>query len=719
MFVYEKNEELRGHLLESWFVERLAAFTTLTEKKKYVQECLLACSPEDNNCPFILSNLTFAHFSNFLSTRTRSRGKNKGQPNSLGVSSYDMAKSALVHLYRMSKYDIPAEFADNLKIFMKGMKRHVAAKKMEDGDSGIIGKKKMDFKVYEKICELFMPEEGEEYLFARCFLTLEWNLMARSESIVHAHFFHITWEDDCLAFRFAKSKTDQTGRNSDQVWHVYATPNNPYVCPVLALATYIFANPSLTNVENFTEADREGNVSGRLFPGGDQYGRFMDCLRRVVEKNQGVFLALGIRPGDLGSHSARKGACSFAAAGSTVCPPMVSICLRAMWSMGSVKERYLQFEKAGDQYLGRVVSGLDVNDVSFAISPPYFECGDNEDDVREEILTLLKEFTVGGHGIRGEIFQLLYFCFASLCYHFDFLVEVLPKRNKLQASPFFTHIPNYAREAATVRFPWNKTASTPSFTGLPPHVSILAQIESLKVALEEAKDSIIGGVKADLDGRRLGSQSYFDKEEIIKKMGELHSELLRRVEVVGRRSATVLQAGGNDAGHEVTVGGSDSVSSLSVDASASVTLVEQGSGKKYQYFYSAGAMSRVPANFVFPKMSLMTLITSWFCGNESMKTVPFKLLAATEIKNTKERYKLSQMKTLMLAVEIAAKRVGTWDAFARRGAWDVGSTVRLFESIHHYFRYPSKIKRRNAQISWQTVFNLFKSHGKVFATDLD
>ncbi len=88
-------------------------------------------------------------------------------------------------------------------------------------------------------------------------------------------------------------------------------------------------------------------------------------------------------------------------------------------------------------------------------------------------------------------------------------------------------------------------------------------------------------------------------------------------------------------------------------------------------------MSRVPANFVFPKMSLMTSITSWFCGNEIMKTVPLKLLTATEIKNAKERYKLSQMKTLILAVEIAVKRVGTWDAFARRGAWDVGSTVRL------------------------------------------
>ena len=62
---------------------------------------------------------------------------------------------------------------------MKGTKRHVAAKKMEDGDSRIVSEKKMDFKVYKLICELFMVEVGKEYIFARCFLTLEWNLMAR------------------------------------------------------------------------------------------------------------------------------------------------------------------------------------------------------------------------------------------------------------------------------------------------------------------------------------------------------------------------------------------------------------------------------------------------------------------------------------------------------------------------------------------------------------
>ncbi len=128
------NDKWRDHLLESWIVERLAEFARLTKKKKYAQECFLACSREDNNCPFILLNLTFIHFSNFLSTRSRSRGKNKGQPNSLGVASYDQAKSAFVHLYRMSKYDLPVEFAEDLKIFMKGIKQHVAAKK--DGGWG-------------------------------------------------------------------------------------------------------------------------------------------------------------------------------------------------------------------------------------------------------------------------------------------------------------------------------------------------------------------------------------------------------------------------------------------------------------------------------------------------------------------------------------------------------------------------------------------------------
>ncbi len=220
---------------------------------------------------------------------------------------------------------MPMDFAEKLKMFMKGMKRHVATKNMEGGDCQIIGKKKMDYKVYEKICELFLKEEQEEFLFACCFLTLEWNLMARSESIVFAHLFHITWEDDCLVFWFARSKTYQMGRNRDQLWHVYAKLMSPATCPVLALVSYIFANPGLT------DSDRDGY--GRLFLAGDQYGRFMDCLRRVIKKNLNKFVTLGISPCDLGLHSAWNRPCSYASTGSTVCPPMVSICLQAQYGV--------------------------------------------------------------------------------------------------------------------------------------------------------------------------------------------------------------------------------------------------------------------------------------------------------------------------------------------------------------------------------------------------
>jgi hypothetical protein len=186
------------------------------------------------------------------------------------------------------------------------------------------------------------------------------------------------------------------------VWHIYATPDNPATCPVLALACYIFANPGLTE-QSYESAvageEAEGDVgqsAGCLFPGGNQYDRFMDCLRWVVENNFDVFLALGTSLGDLGSHSARKGASSYASAGSTVCPPMVSICLRAMWSMGSVKERYLQYEKAGDQYLDRVVSGLDINSIAFATSPPFFNTADQGE--RDQIWSLVKDYMVGEGG---------------------------------------------------------------------------------------------------------------------------------------------------------------------------------------------------------------------------------------------------------------------------------------------------------------------------------
>ena len=127
-------------------------------------------SPQDDNCPFILSNLTFEQFSNFVTQRKARRGKGQGLSMSLGNASYE--------LFRMSKYAMQTNFFDNLKQFTKGIRRHVADKKVLEGDVTMVGKKKMGFNVYKKICEKFLQEGGEEYIFSHAFVTLEWNLMA-------------------------------------------------------------------------------------------------------------------------------------------------------------------------------------------------------------------------------------------------------------------------------------------------------------------------------------------------------------------------------------------------------------------------------------------------------------------------------------------------------------------------------------------------------------
>jgi hypothetical protein len=148
-----------------------------------------------------------------------------------------------------------------------------------------------------------LKEEGKELIFARAFLCLEWNIMARCKNVVHAHILRIEWNADSLVFCFVKSKGGQTGLNSVREWHVYANPHNHKICPVLALACYIFSNLGvfLAAVDDkVVEGGRAGTQKECLFPGGNQYGRFMDCLLRILAKYSEEIYALGILPGNLG-----------------------------------------------------------------------------------------------------------------------------------------------------------------------------------------------------------------------------------------------------------------------------------------------------------------------------------------------------------------------------------------------------------------------------------
>ena len=128
----------------------LNARGNINQKKKYAKNCCQEMSPDDDNCPFILSNVTFVIFSDFVTQRKARKGKGRGKSMCLGNSSYEQFQSALKHLFRMSKYTMDPNFFVSLKQFTKGIRHHVADKKVIEGDVSIIGKKKMGFDVWTR-----------------------------------------------------------------------------------------------------------------------------------------------------------------------------------------------------------------------------------------------------------------------------------------------------------------------------------------------------------------------------------------------------------------------------------------------------------------------------------------------------------------------------------------------------------------------------------------
>ena len=94
---------------------------------------------------------------------------------------------------------------------------------------------------------------------------------------------------------------------------------------------------------------------------------------KLLLKHDNCITGIGVNIFDLGTHYYRKGVATMVAAGCTVSPPIVSICVRAGWVMGGVKDKYLKRESAGDQHVVRCASCLPILSMDFPVSPPYFD----------------------------------------------------------------------------------------------------------------------------------------------------------------------------------------------------------------------------------------------------------------------------------------------------------------------------------------------------------
>ena len=147
--------------------------------------------------------------------------------------------------------------------------------------------------------------------------------------------------------------------------------------------------------------------------------------------------------------------------------------------------RYIKYENAGDQFVGHAVCGLPIMLKEFAVCFPYFDftsCEDESEKDRHKFTIdawIHKRLPSKAQENEG-IFYLVKCFVASLVYHENFLKENLHACSELRCNVFMTDtVPS--KDLFRTAFPWGATEDTPGITGIPPHTTLLAEIENLGV----------------------------------------------------------------------------------------------------------------------------------------------------------------------------------------------------------------------------------------------
>ena len=354
--------------------------------------------------------------------------------------------------------------------------------------------------------------------------------------------------------------------------------------------------------------------------------------------------------------------------GCTVSPPMTSICLRAGWTKGGVKDKYLHFEKAGDQFVGRCVSGLDVLSAEFAVSPAFFEFTNAKD--QEEVKNLIETCC---DDISPCTAQVVSFCIASLYFHFEYLRDNLPRENLLWSCCIMMDRNVAVSNMVRIAYPWEHCDVCVRLTGIPPHVMILAQMERVLRSQETMPQQIMKTIIEQLDERDVSIGLSMNS---IKELFETsHSRLENRL-------SAFIDNRNN--------GGSNNV--------------ERRQSNRVQIHSYGGKFHLLPEGYSFPRMSLQAMLNHWFLPDFNDNVPAFRILKGGDVVSVKRgRQNINEMKNLVVMVEKVARDKGVW--IEDQSMWDAELVSIMYYGIMDKFKIPDA--KRCEQFSWATIYKHF------------
>ncbi|OQR94728.1 hypothetical protein THRCLA_22218 [Thraustotheca clavata] len=343
---------------------------------------------------------------------------------------------------------------------MKELKQSIENDSTGNIHSSKVGKEPISMDTYQYLAQKML---GSDSTFTRTFMIILWNLMCRSPSSLNIKHDQIKWYNDALCIEFSNMNEDEPGQQYPR--HIYANPVMPWICPILALGMYW----------STCQFDRSCD---QLFEGSRQYERFRKELRLLltVPEIATEMERRGVNVNYIGTNSFRKGATAFCVSGSTACPSYAAVQLRAGYPIAGVGDTNSLYEIVGDQYVGRTVCGLPINSHEFGFLPPHFI-------VSNSLITTALNLTFPR--APTALSFVLEFALASLVYHSDYLRQQLNSAHPLLISPLFADrdLLNQLKPLVSC------TTESPKVgfrsTGIPPHVAVLMEFQSLKNTIKD------------------------------------------------------------------------------------------------------------------------------------------------------------------------------------------------------------------------------------------
>ncbi|MEZ0209060.1 MAG: hypothetical protein ACAH17_02710 [Candidatus Paceibacterota bacterium] len=561
-------------------------------------------------------------------------------------SVFGVSQSALVDLFKRHGKMFPEGFYANINDVRKGAQRKRTQEKvdglvpMEEGKAAIPGY------LYLDLAEAMM-RSGEE-VFCHAFAVCSWVLMSRVSNIADLRGAHFSWESDSLVISIIRHKADQEGERTDPK-HCYANPFNPNVCVVTALAIFfaVYGVPK----------DPRQNI----FEGKSQEKRFIDALRRILAANPNIKAEmdrLSLTVEDIASHSFRKGARSYCQGGTTGGPSTPSILLRGGWALEGIDKKYVRYEAAADQFIGRILAMLSISSSDFAALHPHF------DVVDEAVLcTISACFPGAPKAMEGVLVQ----CLASLVYHRDFLRRNLKPDHAIFKSVLFAQgLVDKLSDKVALSFATDNI--TPS--GIPPHVSIQRELGDVKKIMVDLPTRVRAAISEEFEQRAVDSGSITRNtlEQMLESMMlRLQSSLVpQQLAAVARNADDPMQEG------------------------------------PFQTWLVNGQLRRVPESFSFDTtLPTQTMFQLYCLGDRNSHICPYRKLESTDLPDLRQKKRLSDMFALLGPVEAALKRQKQWQLNPTidqvNEMWELGAPII---AVDH--KTPKGRERRLKQLAWST-----------------